>query len=148
MEPAQKCLILQGIPAAGKSTWARTLVLADPTWKRVNRDDIRRMVHAGVWSPENEQLTREIQMSAILNALKLGYNVVIDDTNLSTKVVQHLRTQISQAFPAVGWKTIRFTIPLHEALQRNRTRPTEERVPDHVIRRMWMMFQSLPEQVF
>jgi len=138
MEPGQKCVILQGIPASGKTTWAKALVLADPSWKRVNRDDIRQMLHAGQWSKDNEKLTKAVEVSSILNALERGYNVLVDNTHTSPKVLRKLRSEVCEVFPAVGWKVIRFDVPLAECLHRNRLRSGHERVPDSTVQRMWM----------
>ena len=41
--PRPKLLVLQGIPASGKSTYARELVKNSGAWVRVNRDDLRNM---------------------------------------------------------------------------------------------------------
>ena len=41
----KKIIVLQGIPASGKSTWARQWVSEDPEHRvRFNRDDIRNML--------------------------------------------------------------------------------------------------------
>ncbi len=138
-------MILQGIPASGKTTWAKALVLADPQWKRVNRDDIRRMLHAGHQSKDNEKLTKAVEVSSILNALERGYNVLIDNTHTSPKVIRNLRADVCEHFPAVGWKIIRFNIPLKEALRRNASRSGDERVPDSTVHRMWMELNNFAD---
>lgn len=105
------------------------------------------MLHAGAWSKDNEKLTKEVQMSAILNALHMGYNVILDDTNCSPKHVRRVRAAVAQAFPAVGWKTLRFDIPLPEALARNAQRPPHERVPEATIHRMWIQLNNYKPEV-
>lgn len=40
-----KIIICRGIPASGKSTWAKQWVLEDPEHRiRINQDDIRNML--------------------------------------------------------------------------------------------------------
>jgi predicted kinase len=36
----QKIIVLQGVPASGKSTWAKEYVKDKPDWVIVNRDSI------------------------------------------------------------------------------------------------------------
>lgn len=50
----QKVIVLKGLPASGKSTWAKNLVLKDSTYKRINKDDLRAMLDASKFSKENE----------------------------------------------------------------------------------------------
>ena len=49
-----KLLILKGLPASGKSTYAKELV--SKGWKRVNKDDLRSMIDGGKWSKKNEEM--------------------------------------------------------------------------------------------
>ena len=44
-----RLLITRGLPGSGKTTFARTL---QPRVVRVNRDDLRRMLHGGAGSSE------------------------------------------------------------------------------------------------
>jgi len=45
----QKIEILVGIPASGKSTYAKSVVAKDPNgWVRINNDNIRAMMHESV----------------------------------------------------------------------------------------------------
>lgn len=70
-----------GLPASGKTTWAKAWVEEDPKERvRVNRDDIRKML-GPYWVPQREQLVTDIEQSTIIDALDSGYSVVVDSTN-------------------------------------------------------------------
>lgn len=82
-----KLIICRGIPASGKTFWAKKWVLEDPEHRvRINQDDIRLML-GKYWVPSREKLVQEIQFDAIVEALSRGFNVVIDNTNLNKKVL-------------------------------------------------------------
>jgi predicted kinase len=73
----------RGLPASGKSTWARELLGREPgRWKRVNKDDLRDMLDGGKWSKKNEKLVVEVRDTLVSAFLARGLNVVVDDTNL------------------------------------------------------------------
>lgn len=76
-----KLLILKGLPASGKSTYAKELVAKG--WKRVNKDDLRAMVDNGKWSKANEKLILSTETHLVMKYLKEGFNVVVDDTNFA-----------------------------------------------------------------
>ena len=86
-----KILLLRGISGSGKSTWAAEFVKNNLDWVRVNRDNIREGLipnHIHIWHklPDRrnlEQLVTEIQNEQIWSAMDFGYNVIVDDTNLS-----------------------------------------------------------------
>ena len=78
--------ILKGLPASGKSTWAKEQVLAKPgSIKRVNKDDLRQMLDCGYWSKGNEKFVLMLRDSIIADALIDGKHVIVDDTNLDPK---------------------------------------------------------------
>ena len=57
----QQLIITKGLPASGKSTWARQKVKeSNGTLKRINKDDIRAMVEDSKWSPERGSIYGEI----------------------------------------------------------------------------------------
>lgn len=67
----QKVFVLVGIPASGKSTWAKKMLADEPDkWKRVNRDDLRTCIDNSVWSSQNEKMIVKVQNYIILEALK------------------------------------------------------------------------------
>lgn len=78
-----KLLMLKGLPASGKSTYAKELIAKDLCWKRVNKDDLRAMIDNGKWSKKNEELIIDSEASLVHSFLDTGYNVVIDDTNFA-----------------------------------------------------------------
>jgi predicted kinase len=85
-------VITRGLPGSGKTTKARAWVAQDPKGRaRVNRDDLRAMLHAGVWLGfDTEQQIMGVRDGAIAGLLRRGVDVVCDDTNLPQKVARDL----------------------------------------------------------
>lgn len=77
-----KLIITVGLPRSGKTTWAKEFLKKSGNAIRINRDDIRQMLHNGKWSPRNEEMTMKIQKAMVEAGLKAGKVVVVDDTNL------------------------------------------------------------------
>lgn len=82
--------MLKGLPASGKSTYAKKL--AESGYTRVNKDDLRSMLHNSKWTRTNETEVLVIRDLIIDTALKSGKSVVVDDTNLSPKHPVRLKT--------------------------------------------------------
>jgi predicted kinase len=86
-----KLVITRGLPASGKTTWAKRWVAEDPEHRiRVNRDDLRQMA-AVPYSHENEQRIIKQRDMLIDEFLCKGYEVINDDTNLPNRAVRDLR---------------------------------------------------------
>jgi predicted kinase len=82
----KRVTLLRGLPACGKTTWAKEQLKACPgRYKRISKDDLRAMLDNGTWSKHNEQFILKARNSLILAALQDGYHVLIDDTNLHPK---------------------------------------------------------------
>ena len=90
----KKIIVLQGIPASGKSTWARQWVSEDPEHRvRFNRDDIRNML--GVyWVPSREGLTNNIYNTFIHDAMIGQYDIVLDNMNLNKKTLDEIEKEV------------------------------------------------------
>ena len=83
----QKLIILQGLPASGKSTYAKKLVNENPEdTVIVNRDSIREGL-GKYWVPSRENLVSNIEDFMIIEALKLNYNIIVDAVNLNPKTI-------------------------------------------------------------
>ena len=86
-------LVLQGLPASGKSTYAVNWVNEDPEHRlRINQDSIRRMF--GKYWLENklqlkkrESITSNITMELLKQSMFNQFDIVLDNMNLNTKVL-------------------------------------------------------------
>lgn len=127
-------VILKGLPASGKTTWSKQQ--KDPNTMRVNKDDLREMLHAGVWSPKNEKVVLAMRDAMIAGGLERGLRVICDDTNLHPKHERRLR-EIAARFGAEV-EVMVFDADVDVCLSRNalRVRP----VPSHVIISMAKQF--------
>ena len=77
---SKKIIILKGLPASGKSTWAKEQVeKSQGGCKRVNKDDLRTMIDDGKFSKGNEKFVVQIRNNLIVEALKAGKHVIVDD---------------------------------------------------------------------
>ena len=127
-----KLIICRGIPASGKTFWAKQWVLEDPEHRiRVNQDDIRLML-GKYWVPSREKLVQEIQFDAILEALSRGFDVVIDNTNLNKKVLDGFNRLIKTFKDyEIEYKDF-FDTPLSVCIERDKNRDLQ--VTEKVIR--------------
>lgn len=86
-----KLILLKGLPASGKSTWAKEYMQTHPHTKRVNKDDLRAMIDDSVWNGDNEKFILQVRDNIVIEALKKGFDVIVDDTNLSPKHERRLK---------------------------------------------------------
>lgn len=131
--------ILKGLPASGKSTWARAKAEA-PDTIRVNKDDLRAMLHNNVWNKEHEKVTVWMRDAIIKEGLKRKLNVIVDDTNIQPQHEKQIR-KISAGTP-ISVKTF-FDVPLEELYERDEQR--ESSVGRDVINRMWKEYQKFKD---
>lgn len=98
-----KLVICRGLPASGKTTWAQhevtkslrpeygELTVVPSPVCRVNRDDIRQMLHNGDYIRSvTEQVVIAVRDASIRAALRSGWSVISDDTNLRSGTVRDL----------------------------------------------------------
>ncbi len=80
----QLLIATKGLQGSGKSTWAKQHVLDNfPKVKRVNKDDIRAMIHADKWTASTERDVVRTRDALINSWLSVGHSVICDDTNLN-----------------------------------------------------------------
>ena len=130
--------ITVGLPASGKTTWAKGILEQNPgAYKRVNKDDLRAMLDCGKWSRDNEDFVLKLRDHIVGAALDSGKHVIVDDTNLAPKHQTRLR-QLAREHGAVA-ELVDFTqISPEECIERDRKRPNY--VGEKVIRSMWRQF--------
>lgn len=89
--------IMRGLPASGKSTWAKTQITEHPgRYKRLNKDDLRMMLDNGHHSPSNEKFVERMRDFMLVEALREGKHVIIDDTNLSSRPIARIKQVIER----------------------------------------------------
>ena len=89
--------LTRGLPASGKSTWAREQLAARPGQiKRINKDDLRAMLDDNHHTKNNEKLIEKSRDALILAALTDGFDVIVDDTNLATRHEAHIRELVKR----------------------------------------------------
>lgn len=124
-------IVLTGLPASGKTTWALQQV-AEKGWKRVNRDDLRFMIDGGSYSEEHEETIREARNALIVTLLKRGHTVVVDDTNLTfLSTHNEMRALTDECAATLAWKSFQ-DVPLEECVRRDALR--DKPVGEDVIR--------------
>lgn len=141
----KQVILLKGLPASGKSTWAKQQLTTYPgRYKRISKDLLRSMLDNGTWSKHNEQFVLHARNSLILAALQAGYHVIVDDTNLHPKHEKAIRELVK------GLAEVRvqdFThVPLEECLERDRHR--QDYVGEQVIRQMYRDFLQPPRSLY
>lgn len=125
--------LTRGLPGSGKSTFARAWVAEDPSHRvRVNRDDVRALLHAPYAGRPTEQATTLACHSSLRTLLRKGWDVICDDTNLNAANTKNLMNIAKQVGADVEFHD--FPINVEAAIQRDaaRTQP----VGADVIRRM------------
>jgi predicted kinase len=136
----KKILILRGLPASGKSTFAKQLLDENlGAWKRLNKDELRAMLDNSHHTSANEKFVERVRDMMLVEALKAGKHVVIDDTNLSDRPVERIR-QVAQQYTQESGIQVHIEVKeistsLEECLERDAKR--EKRVGQEVIIRMY-----------
>lgn len=136
-----KLIINRGLPGSGKSTLTKQEVMADYNGVvRVNRDDIRKMLHESVWNGQETESVVVMMRDAMLRAaMKARKPVVVsDDTNLDPKVVKHL-AKIAEFF-GYAVEVRDFDTPLKICLERDAQRQGVAKVGEQVIVGMYKKF--------
>jgi predicted kinase len=134
----QTITICVGIPASGKSTWAKEVIKKDPfNTVRINRDSLRDMATNYIWSQDNENLIISVRNFMITRSLKSKRNIIIDDCNISKRSFNDIVNVAKSA--EVNCIVIEkpFYIELDEAIKRNALREGTAKIPEEAIRRMW-----------
>lgn len=86
-----RLVICRGLPGSGKTTRAREWVASCPEQRaRVNRDDLRQMLHGVYLGEPTERQVRELELDTIRSLIRNGVDVVVDDTNLKPEIYDAL----------------------------------------------------------
>jgi predicted kinase len=137
MSKKQKIILTRGLPASGKSTWTKEFVKnSNGKAKRVNKDDLREMIDAGVYSKTNEQQILNARDNLICTFIEGGAEtIIVDDTNFEEKHFDNIKG-LTDAFNNLGRHSIAveykdfLDVSLDVCLERDslRAKPVGEKV--------------------
>lgn len=130
-----------GIPASGKSTYAKKLI-GELKFEEINLDDLREQLSG---NPHNMSFTKqalEIWHNKLESCLQLRQNVVVSDTNL----IKEYRLPLIDKFKKEGFlvKYVIFHTPFGVCVERNRDRLWK--VPYSVMLKMSLKMDKLMTQ--
>ena len=121
-----KIILTRGLPASGKSTWAKEFARVNPNVVRVSRDDLRSQLYPGAdYRDIDEDLITEVETATARAALRNGKMVIVD--------AMHLQQRYVNRWQRLGYpvEIVEFHTTLEALLYRNDERV--DRVPASVI---------------
>lgn len=146
----KKIILTRGIPASGKSTWAKQEVLKDPEHSiRINRDDLRNM-SGKYWVPTREHYITACKGIILISAMNFQFDtIIIDEMNLNPKESGKLKGEIEMVNAAFKGGLDKYVVeikdftnvPLDVCLERDSKR--ENPVGENVIRGIFNKYKEL-----
>lgn len=136
---SKKVIILRGLPASGKSTYARKLLDENPgAYKRLNKDELRVMLDNNHHTTHNEKFIEKVRDLMLVEALLDGKHVIVDDTNLTERPVERIKNVVRK-FNADHKQQVQveikeMNVSLEECLERDKSR--DKKVGEQVILKM------------
>jgi predicted kinase len=145
MGKSKEVKLLIGIPASGKSTWAKEFIKKSTSkWVRVCRDDYRFMLKDVPFCDfDVEKMITKLVQDAIVTSLNNGFNILVDQTNVKVKYlndfINFLEDKADVTFQI-------FDIDYETALERDKNR--ERSVGEDVLKRMFNDYKTLFDSNF
>lgn len=143
----QRLFVLIGIPGSGKTTLAKSMIesLQDNT-VHISRDSIRNEIGDVIFNKKSESNVFKTYISRIATALKLGYDVIADSTNLS-KDKRLIYFALCEALEKtklaeVDIVAIFVPTPLSICIERNNERCGKDKVPEETIEFMYSKIEE------
>lgn len=129
--------IMVGLPASGKSTFAKERLLSEHSYLYISRDAIREALCPGDFSfAKEKEVLREL-ISQMLYGLRTRQDVIIDATNLTPKARRRLFSNLDSAeLENVEIQIYSFDVSVPRCLEQNEKRQGREKVPPKVILEM------------
>ena len=131
-------IVLGGLPASGKSTYAEILQEINPTFQRVCPDLIRKAFYGDESIQGDGKRVFETAFHDMKEYGCLGENVVFDATNINANRRKELVKEMRPYFDIIIFKW--FNTPL--AICRERNKQRERQVPFDVMLRMSCNFEE------
>ena len=145
----KRIILTRGIPASGKSTWAKQEVLKDPEHSvRINRDDLRNM-SGQYWVPARENYITSCRNQLLNIAVYMGFNtIILDAMNLNPKDIDYITMIVdnfNKALEGDNQYKIEFkdftNVPLNVCIERDSKR--ENPLGEKVIRGIFNKYRTM-----
>lgn len=139
MKKNKQIILTIGVPASGKSTWAKNFVKENTSYVKIERDDFRYgMKDVSIGDKQFENFITELQYKSIHTALNNKYDVIVSDTNCNLKYLKILLEE----FKYKADVTLKFfSEKLEVCYERDANR--ERSVGKEIIDRMWKGYQEV-----
>lgn len=131
-------IMLVGIPAVGKDTWAREYIKKHPYTVIHSSDDIREELYGDASHQGSPIKVFELMRSRTLRDLRAGKDVIYNATNIKYKDRKSILSQLKKIDNLTCYCKI-FVAPVEVCKERNAKR--DRVVPDFVYDRMLQSFQ-------
>ena len=82
---------LKGLPASGKSTYAKEKVRNNQEWVRLNKDDMRAVFHGGKWNRTREQDIIQTENYLLNLFMSANKNIIIDNSHFAEKHLERVK---------------------------------------------------------
>jgi len=114
-----KVILTRGLPASGKSTWAKQFIKENAGWLRFNNDDYCEMLTGKRFGRVDGKFLANQRKQFVANATDLGHNVILDNTNLNPYTVKEVRGAVGYG---VNILTVDFKADLETCITRDQAR--------------------------
>lgn len=131
--------VMVGLPASGKSTWAKELIeqhVITSKYAIVSTDDLRQELLGDINAQNQNTEVFNEAYKRIQSYLKKGIDVYFDATNINYKKRMDIINRFKKYADDID--AIMIATPYEECIERNKKR--ERQVPEDVIKRMYMNF--------
>ena len=145
----KRIILTRGIPASGKSIWAKQEVLKDPEHSiRINRNDLRNM-SGKYWVPARENYIKTCRNLLLNTAIYMNFNtIIIDDMNLNPRDIDYIIKAVNKFNKVLKSKNqykIEFkdftNIPLDVCIERDSKRKNP--LGEKIIRDIFNKYQTM-----
>lgn len=116
----QKIILCKGLPASGKSTFAKMYCQEHPDYVRINKDDLRDLLGSPVFDRDFEDAVLDIQRRMGLAILHTKKSLIVDDTNFAPKHQQYW-SNIAKSMGII-FEVVNFDTPVEECIRRDAER--------------------------
>lgn len=144
-----KIIMTQGLPASGKTTWAKQFIKDNPDWLYVSRNELREQMNLTIYTKQGEALVIEAERKYVKWALDNNRDIVIDNTHLNSRkgwlLNKHIEfyTKLAEEY-RYKIEVKPFYVSIEEAIERDecRTKPVSKEVIERFAK-----FAELPKEI-